>query len=496
MDALARFANFPDDSSWLAAVRECQGAPIAQTHNPLQDLHQPLTAPHPAVSVRTVASAVTPLEYIEGGGAGGGKRPSAADMRKVAVKMSNFRQKRGEESSTHVVSDHSQSQSQSQPITEALHQPEAASHFPLPNAKRRRVKQHQHDPSSFDRDSGRDSDGDSDGDEPHGNDAYQSDDDRLRDLLEEEDLSASDDDDDRLCKQQHGQGQQQQGQQQRGQLPGQTTETSYAMTQPTGREAEAATRFRNILPSSRDPGHFHVFVPLPSYRYVRTSKRNSTNDGDVFYYAKKRNMERLTGKFPSMSDAILAYDACIRRLYGYEGFSFSTKPDTNEWHFSADSVSSKRPLREFSHQQQQHQQQQAAQEEQHTQQSCSHDPVSDEELPYASSLSDPSPRRSKRPKRGQKARRVQLKVAPTPDELDGAYRTYIENSLRQMGKVQDLTSFSAWRRRSSLINALQDGPGCYSQLSCAEEEEEEEGEEEEEREEGGLDAQCSDTAAI
>mmetsp|Transcript_4947 Transcript_4947/g.9315 ORF Transcript_4947/g.9315 Transcript_4947/m.9315 type:complete len:732 (-) Transcript_4947:60-2255(-) len=434
IDKLAEFANFANDDEWRAAVVECQDAPVAKGSNPFQNLFQPLGNASTLPRLGSIASLDVLDKQVAAGMSGTTRNiMNRQDMQKVALKVTKVRNK-NKLHGAEVVSQSDMSELGSQsPLsheTTQLGQSDAT----LSYDKQSQSRSEELGVS--------DSEGEGNAEDPE---AYVSDDDQLRELLNEEELSASDDDDDRVRQQE--QNKQDENRQGQG-----AANKGFMMKSASGLEFDDQVKYRYIMESENLPGKFHVFIPLPTFRYVRTLKRphpldRGEGEGEVdtgddhslirkpsYYYVKKRNVERLMEVFDSRQDAMVAYDACVRRLYGYGGFSFSTKKASNEWHYSSDQISAKRCLRVFSHTQKQHQHQLAAFNE-----------VSDHLDPRGegSTTAKIQPART---------RSVQVELAPKPSELDNAYRSYIENSLRQMGKMQDLTSFSAWQRRNLLFD--------------------------------------------
>jgi hypothetical protein len=338
-------------------------------------------------------------------------------------------------------------------------------------------------------------------------DAYVSDDDQVRSLLQDEDLLSSDDDQER-------------GRQQQGQRKGQQGQPSFQMKAATGQEMESAVRYRNIVESRRHPGTFHVFVPLPTYRYVLKKKLGAAynTDGDpneYFHYVKRRNMEKLTEKFSSIQDAALAYDACVRRLYAYGGFSFSTKQASNEWQFAPDHVpTKKRSLRVFSHIRSE--QQSAATEDYYVDSDDDCEDAgagagtgagaggSDERGKADGDGGCTTGGRGQRraQERGQRVRMSKLRVqaALTPQQLDDSYRIYIEQALQRVGPAHAPNSFAAWRRRSSLLDAAtavtSGAVPVAATAGVVEDTEKNNEEEEEEVAVGDFDAHCSKIVGV
>ena len=427
IEKLAHFANFANDAEWLAAVIECQEAPVAKTNNPLQHLHQPLDDYTEADPPRqgSLVSLDTLHEQIAAGNAGSTRNAlPRLEMEEVQLRMTTIHNTKISKSKKSL-----QRKSDSQLSSQGETQSSQMFGQADTNSQRKSFQR-----NSSQEDGWNQSDDDEEVDPEAEQDAYQSDDDQLRSLLTVEELSDSDDDNDRI-----------KGiKEQRNQDKSQTKD--FAMKAATGHEFDKDVQYRHVVESVRQPGTFHVFVPLPTFQYVRTLKQKKTKrksfrvEVDVvddmeegYCYIKKRNVEKLTETFSSRQDAVIAYDACVRRLYGYGGFSFTTKPATNEWHFTSDHISAKRSLRVFSHVQRQHQQQQAELE---LTRSLENDNIEGEKG-----------KRTRRPG----PRKVQVESAPNPSELDNAYRTFIENSLREMSEVQDLSSYSAWQRRGELL---------------------------------------------
>ena len=380
IDKLAKFANFPDDDSWLAAVKECQDS-VGVSLNPTRK-------PDLAVDKRT--ESIVSVENID---------------RRIddCVDVSNSRSIQELKNASLKIDVRSQRYLPKGNETPAT-QKEKALPLAQGNGKTK------YSSAMFDDEVETDEYGEMD--------AYVSDDEEFRKILEGDELSESDEDEDRLrdIRKHRTEPLELQG--------------SYPISHSTGQELSQAVKYRHIVQSSKEPGIYRVFIPLPSYRFVRSKqKRQSSKDDNADkgdHFTKRRNVEKLPDKFESVQEAALAYDACVRRLYNYTGYSYSTKTGSNQWQFAPDGVSGKkRSLRVFGNILQ-------AVEEDYIEKAVKRD------LPY-----EPPPK---------KFSKVKLKTMPALEEVSQTYHAYIANSLKKMENVEDLNRFSVWKRRNSLLS--------------------------------------------